>query len=122
MDHMRLQGHFVVAIIYCGLVLAVGIAAQEHQPEHSWDYGETQGPSHWAELRPEFATCRDGHRQSPIDIRSPKKSDLPPIQFDYEPSPLRVIDNGHTVMINYVPGSFISVSGKKYALKQFNFH
>lgn len=26
------------------------------------------------------------------------------------------------VMVNYRPGSFISVSGKKYALKQFHFH
>jgi carbonic anhydrase len=47
---------------------------------------------------------------------------LPAIQFDYKPSPLHIIDNGHTVMINYGPGSFISVGGNKYALKQFHFH
>lgn len=38
------------------------------------------------------------------------------------PSALHIIDNGHTVMINYAPGSFISVGGKKYELKQFHFH
>src|SRR5215831_16166825 len=122
MVRMQPRHHSFFAIVCCGLVLTVASAAQEHHPEHSWDYSETQGPSHWAELRPEFATCRDGHRQSPIDIRSPQKSDLPPIQFDYKASPLRVVDNGHTVMINYDPGSFISVDGKKYALKQFHFH
>jgi carbonic anhydrase len=119
---MQPRHHSFFATVCCGLVFTVASAAQEHHPEHSWDYGETQGPNRWAELRPEFAACRDGHRQSPIDIRSPQKSDLPPIQFDYKASPLRVVDNGHTVMINYDPGSLISVGGKKYALKQFHFH
>jgi len=100
----------------------IGVAAQEHHPEHVWDYGEAHGPSHWGELKPEFAPCSNGHRQSPIDIRNPKKADLPAIQFDYKPSPLHIIDNGHTIMINYAPGSSISVGGKTYALKQFHFH
>lgn len=44
------------------------------------------------------------------------------IEFAYVPSALHIIDNGHTVMVNYAPGSFISVGGKKYELKQFHFH
>jgi carbonic anhydrase len=57
-----------------------------------------------------------------FDIRNPQKADLTPIQFDYKPSPLDIIDNGHTVMINYGPGSFVLVAGKRYALQQFHFH
>ena len=109
-------------ILSCTLALAAASAAQEHYPEHTWDYGESEGPKHWGDLKPEFASCKNGHRQSPIDIRNPQKADLPPIQFDYKPSPLHIIDNGHTVMINYRPGSSISVGGHKYALKQFHFH
>ena len=112
----------LAAIICCAFVLAVSGAAQEHHPEHTWDYGDSKGPSHWGDLKREFAACKDGHRQSPIDIRNPQKTDLPPIQFDYKPSSLHIIDNGHTVMINYGPGSFITVGGKRYALKQFHFH
>ena len=82
----------------------------------------SRGPNHWGELKPEFAPCKDGHRQSPIDIRNPQKSNLPAIQFDYKPSTLSIVDNGHTVMINYSPGSFITVGGKRYELKQFHFH
>jgi len=120
---MQLPNLCLPAIICCTLVMAAASAAQEHHPaEHVWDYGESRGPSHWGELKPEFAPCKDGHRQSPIDIRNPQKADLPPIQFEYKPSPLHIIDNGHTVMINYSPGSFISVGDKKYALKQFHFH
>jgi len=104
------------------LLLTAASAAQEHHAKHSWDYGEGFGPSHWGDLKPEFATCKTGHRQSPIDIRNPQKSKLPPIRFDYKPSPLHIIDNGHTIMVNYAPGSFIYVGGQKYALKQFHFH
>lgn len=115
--------NYLLPAIICGtLFLAAVGAAQEHHPEHTWDYGAARGPSNWGDLKPEFASCKNGHRQSPIDIRNPQKADLPPIQFDYKPSPLRIIDNGHTVMINYAPGSFMSVDGKKYALKQFHFH
>jgi carbonic anhydrase len=97
--------------------------AQEPQhPGHTWDYGDAHGPSHWGELEPEFAPCKSGHHQSPIDIRNPETAALPPILFDYKPSALDIIDNGHTIMINYAPGSSISVGGKKYALKQFHFH
>ena len=119
---MPIRHRSLPASIFCVLVLAVTIAAQQHHAEHTWDYNDARGPDHWGELKPEFAACKNGRRQSPIDIRSPQKSDLPPIQFDYKPSSLRIINNGHTVMINYDPGSFISVAGKKYALKQFHFH
>ena len=119
---MQIRNYALPAVICCGLVLVATNAAQEHHPEHTWDYGQSLGPSHWGELKPEFALCKNGHRQSPIDIRNPKKTDLSPIQFDYKPTPLHIIDNGHTIMINYGPGSFLSVGGEKYALKQFHFH
>ena len=112
----------VSTLIYCVFLWAVLGVAQEHHPEHTWDYGKALGPSHWGDLKPEFAPCKNGHRQSPIDIRNPQKADLPPIHFDYKPSSLHIIDNGHTILINYAPGSFISVGEKKYELKQFHFH
>ena len=107
-------------LLSTALALTVSGSAQPH-PAH-WDYGERLGPNHWADLSPEFTKCRDGHHQSPIDIRHPQKADLPEIRFAYHPSPLHIIDNGHTIMINYRPGSVISVGGKKYELKQFHFH
>jgi len=112
----------VVAIACSTILLVIGCAAQEHHPEHAWDYGEALGPSHWGDLNPEFAACKSGHHQSPIDIRNPQKANLPPLQFEYKRSPLHIIDNGHTVMVNYGPGSSISVGGHEYVLKQFHFH
>lgn len=103
------------------LLLSAPLSAQHHESGH-WGYDGTEGPSHWAELNPEFAMCRSGHHQSPIDIRNARKADLPPIQVSYQPSPLHILDNGHTIMINYAPGSFIRVGEKQYALQQFHFH
>jgi carbonic anhydrase len=112
----------VASNVLCLLVLLGSSAGHPQHAEHTWDYGNTLGPPHWGDLKPEFALCKTGHQQSPVDIRNAKKIELPAIRFDYKPSPLRIIDNGHTIMVNYDNGSSILVDGKKYTLKQFHFH
>jgi len=47
--------------------------AQVHKSAH-WSYDGDEGPSHWGDLNPDFAPCKNGH-----DIRSPQKADLPPL-------------------------------------------
>ena len=91
-----------------------------HAP--NWDYGGTGSPAAWARLNPEFAKCATGTRQSPIDIRDGIKVDLDPVQFSYEPSAFRVIDNGHTVQVNVARGNWIEVMGRRYELQEFHFH
>jgi carbonic anhydrase len=93
------------------------VAADKH-----WAYQGHGGPAEWGELDQEFASCKLGKVQSPVDIRGAKAADLPAITFDYRPAPLRVIDNGHTIQVNYAPGSFIDVGGTRYELVQFHFH
>ena len=89
---------------------------------HSWSYEGEHGPAHWGEVSPEYSVCRTGKHQSPIDIRGATPAGLPPIVFSYAPSPLRIIDNGHTVQVNYAADSFITVGGRRYDLVQFHFH
>jgi carbonic anhydrase len=98
-------------------------AFSEEGPAH-WSYQGKTGPSNWGTLEHEFVGCKLGKNQSPIDIKqaSAKKANLEPIKFDYKPSPLKIIDNGHTVQVNYDPGSTITVGGKQYQLVQFHFH
>ncbi|HVP67985.1 MAG TPA: carbonic anhydrase family protein [Anaeromyxobacteraceae bacterium] len=103
------------------LASAVPAVAQQAPPPH-WTYEGVHGPANWANLEPAFETCRLGKHQSPIDIRGAKAAALPPIQFAYQPSPLKIIDNGHTVQVIYAPGSVITVGDKKYELQQFHFH
>lgn len=91
-----------------------------------WSYQGSDGPEHWASLDPEYAAC-NGKQQSPIDIRSAQKADLPALRFDYQSGPLKyLINNGYTIRVNYhdAPGSgnFLVLGDKRYQLTQFHFH
>lgn len=87
-----------------------------------WDYEGSHGPSHWGAMKPEFATCANGKRQSPIDIKDGIRLQLDPVVFDYRASPFRVVDNGHTVQVNVGAGNSIEVMGRRFELVQFHFH
>src|SRR5678816_1131727 len=103
-----------------GLLGVSGLALAEGG--HHWGYEGEGGPAAWASLDPEFSACKLGHLQSPIDIHGAKVADLPAIHFEYRPSPLKIVDNGHTIQVNYAPGSAIEVGGTRYELIQFHFH
>ena len=94
---------------------------QEKPPAH-WSYEGAGGPAHWGMIRPEYASCASGERQSPIDYRETFRVDQEPIAFDYRPGAFRVVDNGHTVQVNLASGSSIEVQGRRYELVQFHFH
>lgn len=109
-------------IVSLGLLTSLGAVAAADAPVAHWTYGGHGGPAEWAAVNPEFATCKLGKHQSPIDIHGAKTANLPAIKFNYQPTPLAVIDNGHTIQVNYAPGSWIDVGGTRYDLVQFHFH
>jgi len=117
---VRVPAYLLFVICLAAALLLAG-RAQQHDAVH-WSYSGSSGPNAWGDLKPEFALCKTGQHQSPINIHHAQKADLKPIQFQYRPSPLRIIDNGHTIMINYAAGSYITIDGKRYELKQFHFH
>jgi len=90
--------------------------------QRSWSYKGENGPTSWGKLDSAYNTCSLGHTQSPIDITGAKTSDLPALAFDYKTAPLNIIDNGHTIQVNYPSGSTLTVGEKAYTLKQFHFH
>ena len=96
-------------------------AAMPHKAVQ-WSYNGTGAAQFWGDLKPEFATCGNGKHQSPIDISTATITALPKIQFDYHDTPLRVVNNGHSIQVNYQRGSFIVVDGKRYDLLQVHFH
>lgn len=101
--------------------VAEAVNPAQHMHQH-WSYEGEAGPAHWARLRPDYAACASGKRQSPIDIRDGIRVNLEAIRFDYKPMQFRIVDNGHTVQVNLGDGSSLTVMGKRYALQQFHFH
>lgn len=93
--------------------------------ETHWEYGGASNASKWGELSPEFESCEIGRDQSPINLDDPdsyQPEELAEIQFNYQPSTVEVINNSHTVVVNYEPGSTININNEEYELIQFHFH
>ncbi len=113
-----------VAFACLALVLASpSLFAGDHEAPH-WSYSGEEGPEHWGEISEQYRMCSEGRNQSPIDLIADLDADLPELVFDYKGSPLREINNGHTIQQNVQPGGFLTISGfgKRYELKQFHFH
>lgn len=90
--------------------------------QHAWGYSGEGGPQNWGKLDPGFATCATGKNQSPIDIGTTTKGNLKPVRIDYKNGTTEILNNGHTVQVNYRPGSSLEVDGLKFELRQFHFH
>jgi len=110
-------------VFFClGILSLLLIPALACPQQPSWSYKGENGPASWGKLNSTYSTCSIGQTQSPIDITGAKKSDLPALKFNYSSVPLNIIDNGHTIQVNYAPGSLLTVGDKTYSLKQFHFH
>jgi len=110
---------FTLLALVCSGTTAFAAGAAPH-----WSYEGHGGPAHWAALEPEFASCKIGHAQSPIDIRTKaiKGEALPAIEFAYKPGAAKIVDNGHTIQVVPAPGDAITIGGHRYELVQFHFH
>ena len=120
---MRQLGANVLAIVV-GAVFSLAATAGYGAEDARWSYAGPTGPAKWGSLEKAFAQCKLGQNQSPIDIpdASARKGDLAPLLFNYKPSSLRIIDNGHTIQVNVASGNSIDVMGRHYELVQFHFH
>ncbi len=90
-------------------------------PVH-WTYEGEEGPTHWGNLSPDYATCSTGISQSPVDISNSAPKDRANLVFHYLPSKINILNNGHTIQVNYDSGSYIDLDGVRYNLVQFHFH
>jgi carbonic anhydrase len=116
------------------LALTLATLAAAHSPAQTaaattapttapWDYEGPRGTLNWGKLDPAYKACKDGHEQSPIDIRGAHLNKaLQPIEFHYLTGPVRLENTGNTIRVYPGPGSYIVVDGVRYNLVQFHFH
>ncbi|MDJ0800809.1 MAG: carbonic anhydrase [Calothrix sp. MO_167.B12] len=98
------------------------VLAGEKKGKVSWGYIGQEGAENWGGLSAQFLSCKIGRSQSPIDLKSPISSDLTNLKTNYKSSPLKIINNGHTIQVNYESGSILMLDGEPYELLQFHFH
>ena len=106
------------------LALIIGLAAVPTRTvlAQHWGYEGEAGPQNWGKLDAKFAACASGKNQSPIDLKGFVEADLKPLKLDYKAGVADILNNGHTVQVNYAAGSSLAVDGLAFELKQFHFH
>ncbi|OZG74780.1 carbonate dehydratase [Hahella sp. CCB-MM4] len=87
-----------------------------------WSYSGKRGPAYWATLDDDFASCGQGKNQSPINLTQLLDGELPEIELHYPTQGDKVINNGHTVQVNFPSGNILRMEGQAFELKQFHFH
>lgn len=109
------------------LMAAYALPASANDSHHDkaaphWSYSGHGGASHWSELQADFATCKLGGEQSPIDIRGAAKAELPALGFGYAAGKAEVVNNGHTIQVNVGEGNSVKLAAGNFQLLQFHFH
>lgn len=113
-----------LTLLACHKTAKVAERTAEQEHEDHWGYTGENDPDHWAELSNEFVKCAEGQLQSPIDIQSYKAHEAPAVDlvFNYQPSPVDAVNNGHTVQANLEAENHLLLKQHKYVLKQIHFH
>lgn len=105
-------------------IATTNLFAKSEEYGHSihWSYEGEYGPEHWGDIKPEYSKCKGGESQSPVGIALTDKAKLQSINVNYYATPLKIINNGHTVQVNCRNGSYMAIGNKRYELLQFHFH
>ncbi len=109
----------------CSVLLLAGVlpaSAVQGSGGVVWGYSGQVGPEHWGELNPQYSVCDAGNNQSPINLTSFIEADLEPLSLHYSTEAKEVLNNGHSVQVNYAPGSILMMAGQEYELQQIHFH
>jgi carbonic anhydrase len=102
----------------CPLCETNGFAAEDAH----WSYSGATGPDRWGKLDPESRLCSTGGQQSPLDIGTTIKAELPALQIAWLKNADTILNNGHTIQVNFADGSTAAAGKERLMLQQVHFH
>ena len=108
------------AFAFVAFCASSGLANQVH-----WGYGKENGPAQWGKLHSDYQSCDTESFKSPIDILdSNAQNSTSTLVFNdkYAHFARDIINNGHTLQVNFDKGSDIVLENEHYALAQLHFH
>ncbi len=108
----------LAAMALCPLCAPKGFAAEGAH----WSYEGATGPEKWGEVDAASKVCTLGSQQSPIDITGTIRALLPPLKMTWGKSADTIVNNGHTIQVNFAEGSTLALGSERYTLLQFHFH
>lgn len=117
-----MKNFIMIMTVFVGVFFLASPFSEASGGKAHWSYSGHSGPNNWGNLSPEYFLCREGKHQSPIDISRTEPNKLHPIKTHYNGTPVKVLNNGHAIQVNYNPGSYMAIGSHKYNLLQFHFH
>lgn len=116
--HRRRALTLLAGFALCPLCGPTGFAAEGPH----WSYEGATGPDKWGELDAASKACSAGSQQSPIDIGETIPARLSPLHIAWKKSADTIVNNGHTIQVNFAAGSTLAAGKQNYTLLQFHFH
>ena len=108
----------LAGLAVCPVCTTSGFAAEGAH----WSYEGAAGPAKWGDLDAANKVCSIGSQQSPIDIGGTVKSQLPALKLTWAKTADTIVNNGHTIQLNFAEGSTLKLGDTVYKLLQVHFH
>ena len=108
----------LAGLAICPACVTAGFAAEGAH----WSYEGAGGPAKWGDLDAANKACSLGAQQSPIDIATTIKSRLPALKIAWGKTADTIVNNGHTIQLNFAEGSTLKLGDTTYKLLQVHFH
>jgi len=93
----------------CPICCSTGFGAEAHH----WSYEGATAPDKWGNLDAANVICSVGSQESPLDIVEPVRAQLPPLDIRWPNRPDTIVNNGHTIQLNFAEGDTLNVGDRQ---------
>ncbi|XP_058747168.1 alpha carbonic anhydrase 7-like [Vicia villosa] len=131
MNHQKILTKFLPNLLILVTILLLSTKwtiAQEVEDEREFDYikGSKKGPSRWGELKKEWASCKNGKMQSPIDLANHRVKivrKLGKVKKNYKSQNATIKNRGHDIQLKWEgDAGSLNINGTKFFLHQAHWH
>lgn len=89
-----------------------------------WSYQGSHGPAHWGDLSAQFAVCKRGQRQSPVDLAGAGITSVPEFVFSWQSFDAYIQKDEYRLQITASgeTGNVLALGEKTYIFQHCQFH
>ncbi|CAJ1891718.1 unnamed protein product [Sphenostylis stenocarpa] len=124
---MQRQRHISIAISLISILFYSALTRALPAPEFGYNKDSGNGPEHWGDIKEEWAACKIGQIQSPIDLSSKSVQVIPMLEglkyWTYNPQHATVLNIGNVIAVVWKgDAGSIDIDGTRFPLVQAHWH